>query len=180
MLINPLTQQEITNDDLHEVATLCHNLKKVELEISQLEEKMKVLQERQESLSTVQIPESLRTLGLEEIKLSTGESVKVSKFYSCKIEPDKAEVAMDWLRNNGHGDLIKNTITISFGKGEDDTAELAAQAIIKMGLTPEQKIFVHPVTLKSFVKEMIESAKNLPTDLFGVYVGNRTKITEKK
>jgi len=39
---------------------------------------------------------------------------------------------------------------------------------------------VEPMTLKAFVKEQIQDGKNVPSDLFGVYVASKTKITTKE
>ena len=39
---------------------------------------------------------------------------------------------------------------------------------------------VEPMTLKAFVREQIEKGKDVPADLFGVYVATRTKITTKE
>jgi hypothetical protein len=39
---------------------------------------------------------------------------------------------------------------------------------------------VEPMTLKAFVKEQIQMGRNVPSDLFGVYVANKTKITTKE
>jgi hypothetical protein len=36
------------------------------------------------------------------------------------------------------------------------------------------------MTLKSFVREKIESAQPIPMDLLGVYVGNKTVIKQPK
>ena len=35
------------------------------------------------------------------------------------------------------------------------------------------------MTLKALVRERIESGKDMPTELFNVFSGNRTKITRK-
>jgi len=36
------------------------------------------------------------------------------------------------------------------------------------------------MTLKALVRERIENGKDMPTDIFNVFVGNRTKITRKQ
>ena len=36
------------------------------------------------------------------------------------------------------------------------------------------------MTLKAFVREQVETGKELPFDLFGVYIANKTKITTNK
>jgi len=35
------------------------------------------------------------------------------------------------------------------------------------------------MTLKALVRERLEAGKEMPTDLFNVFAGNRTKITRK-
>jgi hypothetical protein len=35
------------------------------------------------------------------------------------------------------------------------------------------------MTLKAFVKEQVEEGKQVPFDMFGVYIANKTKITNK-
>jgi hypothetical protein len=36
------------------------------------------------------------------------------------------------------------------------------------------------MTLKALVRERLESGKEMPTELFNVFAGNRTKITRKQ
>jgi len=44
----------------------------------------------------------------------------------------------------------------------------------------DKKEKVEPMTLKAFVREQVEGGKELPFDLFGVYIANKTKITNNK
>jgi hypothetical protein len=41
------------------------------------------------------------------------------------------------------------------------------------------KLKVEPMTLKALVRERLEAGQEMPTDLFNVFAGNRTKITRK-
>jgi hypothetical protein len=50
------------------------------------------------------------------------------------------------------------------------------QSLKQKGLDPAVKESVHPQTLNAFVKEQLTSGKDLPADLFGVYVGSRAKL----
>ena len=47
------------------------------------------------------------------------------------------------------------------------------------GYEPVQKLKVEPMTLKALVRERIEAGQDMPSDLFNVFAGNRTKITRK-
>ena len=159
MLTNALTGQPITSTELASIATLCK--KQLELENSIAIEEQKLASQKDQ---------------LKQIS----EKVAITKYYSAGITAEKQEDALNWLRANDHSDIIKNKVEVQFGKGEDDIAELTVQLLQQKGLSPEQKTFVHPMTLKSFVKEQVESGANFPQDLFGVFVGNKTKITQPK
>ena len=51
--------------------------------------------------------------------------VSVKKEFRCTLPKDdsKREHAYQWLRDQGLGDIIKNNVFVTFGKGEDDKAE---------------------------------------------------------
>ena len=74
---------------------------------------------------------------------------------------------------------MKNEITVRFGKAEDNKAMAYATLAQGQGFQPTQKLKVEPMTLKALVRERLESGKEMPTDLFNVFAGNRTKITSK-
>jgi len=180
MLTNVLTGEEITLEQLNPISQMVANQAKLEREIALKQEELQTMSDRLKTLSEQLIPEAMLAIGLSELKLASGESVTIKKYYSASIPADKLFEAIAWLRKTGNDDIIKNTVSLQFGKGEDERANKLAEDLRKQGLTPEQKIFVHPMTLKSFVKERIESAQELPLDMFGVYVGNKTVIKQPK
>ena len=117
---------------------------------------------------------------ITKLKLKDGESVEIKKIYGASITPDYQEQAFTWLRNNGLGDIIKNDVTVTFGRGEDNKAATYAVLARGQGYEPVQKIGVHPQTLKAVVRERLESGQEMPSDLFKTYAGNSTKITRRK
>ena len=126
------------------------------------------------------IPDKLTQLGVSDIKLNDGSRISADPFYSARISVDNTEAAHGWLRDNGHGDIIKNTLTLTFGQGEDAVAKELGELLASKGHLPEKKAAVHPSTLKAFVKEQIESGNGaFDQDIqkkFSVYQGKRTKI----
>ena len=48
------------------------------------------------------------------------------------------------------------------------------------GFQPQQKLKVEPMTLKALVRERIEAGKEMPTEIFNVFVGNKTTIKRKQ
>ena len=133
-----------------------------------------------EYLSGEVIPTMLSEMGLSFLKLQDGSSVEVKTNYSATITQAKKEEAFNWLRENGLGDIIKNEISVSFGRNEDNKAADYAELAKGQGFEPQQKLKVEPMTLKALVRERIEAGKEMPTELFNIFVGNKTTIKRKQ
>ena len=154
-------------------------LKELEDEIANAEESTNKLKEKARILSQVEIPLMMHEMHITKLKLKDGESVEIKPFYSASIVPEVQEQAFEWLRNNGLGDIIKNDITVTFGRGEDNKAANYAVLARGQGFEPVQKINVHAQTLKAVVRERLEAGQEMPSDLFKTFAGNQTKITRR-
>jgi len=122
----------------------------------------------------------LTEMGLSYLKLADGSSVEVKTNYSATITLANKEKAINWLRENGLGDIIKNELIVSFGRNEDNKAAAYAELAKGQGYQPTQKLKVEPMTLKALVRERIEGGKPLPTEIFNVFIGNKTTIKRKQ
>ena len=131
-------------------------------------------------LSGEVIPTMMTEMGLSELKLQDGSHLKVSTSYKAHITEANKEMAFNWLRDNGLGDIIKNETSVSFGRGEDNKAAHYAELAKGQGLEPTQKLKVEPMTLKALVRERIEAGKEMPTEIFGVFTENKTTIKRNK
>ena len=154
-------------------------LRNLEDQVKASEEHTKTLKEKARELSQIVIPQMMKEMNITKLKLKDGASIEVSNFYSAKIIPEKQEAAFNWLRSNGLGDIIKNDVTVTFGRGEDNKAMAYATLAKGQGYEPVQKIGVHSQTLKAVVRERIESGQDMPADLFKTFVGNQTKIIRR-
>ena len=154
-------------------------LKDLEDEIANAEHSLKKLKEKAKVVSSVEIPAMMDDMQITKLKLKDGESVEIKKIYGAYIPPEQQEAAFKWLRNNGLGDIIKNDITVTFGKGEDNKAASYAELAKGQGFEPVQKIGVNPMTLKALVRERLQSGQDVPADLFKPFEGNQTKITRR-
>ena len=166
-------------DDAASLSEQVTKLQTMERDLSQKEDAIKKLKKDIEVISGEVIPTMMQEMNLSTLKLSDGSSVEVKPVYGASISAAKKEEAFNWLRNNGLGDLIKNEITVSFGRNEDNKAANYAVLAQGQGYQPTQKLKVEPMTLKALVRERLESGKEMPTDLFNVFAGNKTKITRK-
>lgn len=164
-----------------DIAESCNKLLDIQKKISTAEEEMKKLKEVETTLSEQTIPNLMQQAGISMLKLADGSSVEVKPFYSARIPASKSEQAFDWLRANGHGDMIKNQVSLEFGMRQDNEAKALVEELKQKGLAVQQKTSVHPSTLRGFVREQIQDlGKDVPAELFGTYVANKTKITTKE
>ena len=166
--------------NINSLANQVKKLKALEDEIRDDEELIKKKKNNLEQISGEIIPTMLSEMGLSSLKLADGSSVDVKQNYSASISVANREKAYSWLRQNGLGDIIKNEITVSFGRGEDNKAADYANLALGQGYQPTQKLKVEPMTLKALVRERIEAGNDLPTDIFNVFVGSRTTIKRKQ
>jgi len=155
------------------------SLRDLEDRIRQKETEVKKLKKDLDIVSGEIIPTMMTEMNISTLKLADGSAVEVKPIYGASISPDKKEEAFNWLRENGLGDLVKNEVTVSFGRNEDNKAMAYATLAQGQGYQPVQKLKVEPMTLKALVRERVESGQDMPSDLFNVFTGNRTKITRK-
>ena len=195
-LFEETTEKKVTKLDDNELKTLSENITRflrIGGMIGNTEERLRKLKEQYRRLSEEDLPQKMAELGMQDLRLEDGSRITIDMFYATRINKNNRGAAHEWLREQGHGDIIKNQVSVSFGKGEDETA-LETMTLLKeflekerlnnnfSGGLPDQKESVHPSTLKAFVKERIESGDSAFTPdtqkLFSVYQGKRTKITK--
>ena len=167
-------------EGIQSLADQVESLEKVVSTIEAAEENIKLLKKKRDHISGEVIPTMMSEMGLAELKLHDGSHLKVSTTYRAHISEANKEMAYNWLRNNGLGDIIKNEISVSFGRNEDNKAADYANLAKGQGFQPTQKMKVEPMTLKALVRERIEAGKEMPTEIFGVFSENKTTIKRNK
>ena len=167
-------------DNIQSLADQVERLESVATDIDAAEQKLKDLKKKRDHISGEVIPTMMSEMGLAELKLHDGSHLKVSTSYKAHISEANKEAAYNWLRNNGLGDIIKNEISVSFGRNEDNKAADYAELAKSNGFQPTQKMKVEPMTLKALVRERIEAGKEMPTEIFGVFSENKTTIKRSK
>jgi hypothetical protein len=172
-------QNIIEKTNINTLANYCRELQAYEDEIQDLENKIKYKKERADKISSEVIPNLLAEQGLSSLKLADGSSIDIRKSYNCTIKKDQMELAYNWLRENGLGDIIKNEVAVQFGKGEDNKAEQLLTLAEQEGYEPTQKQKVEPMTLKALFRERIEAGLDMPSQFFNVFIKDQTKIGRK-
>ena len=167
-------------ENIQSLADQVEMLENLHKRIETSENNIKDLKKEYQRISGEVIPTMMSEMGLAELKLQDGSHLKVSTSYRATITEANKEAAFNWLRNNGLGDIIKNEISVAFGRNEDNKAADYAALAEERGFQPTQKLKVEPMTLKALVRERLEAGKSMPTEIFNVFVGNKTTIKRNK
>lgn len=170
----------VPTGDLSEITELGKALKKLDDDIIDAEIAISKLKEQRRTIAEEHIPELMNKYGLKLIQLDDDTKIKVSDFVDARIK-DPA-TAFDWLRETNNDSIIKNTITIALDRGDDGVAEEITNKLKReYGIDADRKIAIHHATLKSFCRDALDNpelAETLPREAFGIYEGQRAKISK--
>ena len=161
-----------------QLSDLVRSLRNVETQIADAENHLKALQQEKHKLSVENIPALMDEMGVERLDVD-GLTVERKMMVHASIPQDRKDEAFAWLRENNLDDIIKNDITCSFGKGEDNMAGDVVGMLQERGFDPKTKTHVHPSTLKAFVKERVTEGKPIDLDMFGAFIANAAQIRRK-
>ena len=170
----------LKDDQLDSISKLANDAAVLEEMISHTEDILKAHKENLKKITDDQLPEALETMGLEKFTLTDGAEISVKRFYGASIPKDRKNEAFQWLRDHEFGDLVKNNVTVTFGRGEDEVAKDFMHLCSTKGFTPSQLEQVAPMTLKAWLRERVEAGDPIPLDLFGAFITQRATIKRSR
>ena len=171
---------KVDQGGLTSLASLARQIQEEEGNIAKLEDTLKQAKKKLLKLTDEDMPAVMQEVGMNKFELDDGSMVEVKPTYGASILVDNRPQAYEWLRENGYDDIIKNNVTCSFGRGEDDKASAFKTFAAEKGYVANQKTEIHSQTLRAFVKERVEAGDALPMELFGAWVGQRAVIKRGK
>lgn len=167
-----------TQEGLSKVSELAIELRDRAEAVTAAEEALKQAKKQLAQIAEVELPDAMDEVGLAEFTLTDGGKVTVKRGFAPNLTKAKVPAAYKWLRENGHGAIIKTAFDLKFGADEDDAAKAFAEILDDEGYTYGRKESIHASTLKSFVNEQMtkptdeldeEQGEPFPQDLFGCY-----------
>jgi hypothetical protein len=167
---------QLKDEDIKGVSALAKKAKELQAEVDELDAVVKERRNQLKKLTEETIPEALTELGMQSFIMEDGSRVEVKPFYSASIPAARKAEAFQWLRDHKMDDLIKNTVSVRFSRGEDELCSRLIHLLGEQGYPAEQAEKIEPMSLKGWVREQVERGAELPTDLFGVFIGKKATI----
>ena len=154
----------IADEELQGISALAKRAKVLQKEVEDLEAVTKERKDQLRKLTEQAIPEALAETGMRGFVMEDGSKVELKDFYSASISAARKAEAFQWLRDHKMDDLIKNTVSVKFGRGEDELCSRLLEILGTQGYPAEQTEKIEPMTLKAWVKEPVSYTHlTLPT-----------------
>ena len=152
---------------------LAKQARKLADEIASLEETLKDKQKEYNTIMEERLPQVFLEMNLRGFVMDDGSKVEIKQVFGASITEERRAEAFQWLRDHGHDDIIKNVVSVRFGRNEDDLCDRALQVLGKEGFHTDHAQKIEPMTLKGWVREMLQKGDEVPRELFGVFVGQK-------
>lgn len=161
---------------LAQITATVREMVTAEEDVKAAEEGLKAAQDRLRNLTETQLPLLMDEARQKELVTLDGYRVTRSEVIRASISADNMPRAAAWLQANGQGAIIKREISLKFGKGEEQKAAEAVDALREHHFAPTDKMSVHPQTLGAVVRELLAEGREVPMDVLGVYVQPVVKV----
>ena len=193
MTINLLEDVAPSSNSLGAITDMGQRMFDLEREIDNLENLLKEKKQSLTKLAEQDLPDLMQELNVKEFTLNNGAKCEIQDITSgsipsasaitrAKTEEDKNELEVrqqqcfEWLRNTGNGSLIKSNVEVQFGKNEDKECNEFTEELRKRNMFYRRAVGVHPGSLNSMLRERLSDGKDVPSDLFKLYVGRKAKL----
>ena len=123
-------------------------------------------------LEETAIPDAMSEMGISGFCTEDGKSVSLRCTLRASLpkrDVTRRELALTWLVENGHGDIVKNQIHAELGQGQEATAQKVLHKLNELGVFAVASRDIHHSTLSAWVREREANGEEYPEDLFSVY-----------
>lgn len=151
----PVAQSE---DSLAKLRALADEQTLLESEVNDATLALEKKKAELDAVALRKIPDLMAELQIEKFTLADGFEVSIKEKLNASIKPEHKPQAIQWIKDNGYGGIIKVAVGIDFDKGEIEKAEGLVEELAKKGFSASSSESIHSATLSSFVRERLAEA----------------------
>lgn len=173
-----MSQPLPSDQSMSSLTTAGQALYDAEQKVLNLEARLKEAKKARDAIAMSSIPDLMAEMGIEEIKMTGGRKVEVKEVLSVTPKAADRPKVMEAVVEQGAGALIKTTVSVPFGRGEDEKVKALLTLLQDQGHQAKCDTKIEPSTLKKHVRERLESGLPVDQTLFGVRQFNIAKFSE--
>lgn len=172
----PAPMEPPSDTALKQISQLAHDQLAAEATVAKLTEELELAQKMLLAISDEALPNAMTEAHLKSFTLDNGHQITIADEVAVNISEHLQPKLFAWLEKHGFGGLIKNVVSVPFGKDEEKAVTELGKVLTKMKMDYVTKKSIHAGTAKAFVKEQLAAKKDVPLELFGAYPYQRAKI----
>lgn len=168
---------ELPEHKLGRIAALCNSLVSLDDDIAEKEAELKTLKDNRRALAEKTIPDAMTEMQLRTLGLQDGRGIEIVDIIAASISEAMRAQAHAWLRENGHGDIIRTTFEADLGKGNTEAVQKLISTAVSLGAVYKTKEAVHHQTLQKLARELVSGGSSeLPTEVLGIWTAKQAKV----
>lgn len=180
-LLSAIAAEPAPSTDISTLRRKAVELRDHYLEKADLEQQLKDKGEQIRKIERDELPDMFTQAGISSLTVEPdgnhpGFIAERTTVYTAKIPDDKRQDALQWFEQQGHGDLVKSVVTITFGMQEHEERLRAMKLLSDNNIQFTAAESVHHMTLKAFVKKELVNGRVIPMDLLGAAIFDEVKI----
>lgn len=192
MTINLLEDVALASNELGAISEAAQRMQILEEDIKELAEQLKEKEQTLRKLVEQEMPDLMQELNVKNFTLTDGSKIGLIDIVSASIPSagaierakddtkeeliERQQSCFDWLRTHGGADIIKSSVEVQFGKGEDRNCSAFKKRLREEKVFYRDSMGVHPGTLKAFIAECLARGLNIPAEIFKLYVGQKVQV----
>jgi hypothetical protein len=180
----------VKEDKLDAIRDRIKDLRSLDAQITDLEETLKDLNKQRRELLYDALPTMFMNTGVGRVDILPegnlpGYIAKLEDHYHAVLQSnwpeERRQAALKWINKHRLGDLIKTTITMEFGLGQDKIVKAVLKALKAVKVLPTVQQAIPWPTLTAMVKERYRAGNPLSDEdlhTLGASVNKVVKITQ--
>ena len=137
--------------------------------VDDLTERLKEAQYKLTEVEQDLLPSAMDSANQTSCEIQGGITIAIKEDITMSLKAGNKERAFAWLRANQKGDLIKNIVSVEFGKGQDEHAQYLATLLKSEGFEYQQKDNANVASLKAVIRRDLEQGVDVPLQDFGAH-----------
>lgn len=182
-LFEEAANEAVPSDVRDEATRLVAELAAAEYRIAKVKSQLDTMEAEYRILREKKVPEAMLRANQSAFKVALGDyadvKVEIVDFVSGSLPKDESEKgqAIEWLEEHDGGELIKDTIVITFKKSEHNIALDLLGRLKQEGFECSYENSVHHSTLQAWARERLRRGEPLDPETLGLYIGRIAKLT---
>lgn len=183
------TMEQVPEDKLQYLRDRIAQVRELDGRIVDVENQLSELKKERQDLIFDKLPTLFMQVGLSQLKIVAQGNLpaydaKLEDHFHANIQSgwteDRKQAALAWVNKHHMGDIIKTTLTMEFGLGQNKIVKKVLAALKKIKITPLREDTIPWQTLTAMVKERHKAGRPLSdVDLrtIGAKVSKIVKLT---